>query len=202
MFSEAGVPYPPEEIYLRAFKHEEVLELWAREKEAKNFIRMKLFPILNRSGESGPKRSEGDRQIPEGFYKVNRFNPMSKFHLSLGIDYPNESDRIRTTNAKQPGSDIFIHGKHWTVGCLPIGDKGIEVLYVIAKDTKRNGHPIRVDIYPSRMVGPAWEQIHAQYRRHHSFWEELRPALDYFEKHHTLPEIEIGTDGGYKVLPD
>ncbi len=202
MFEEAGITYPPMEIYLRAFKLEDVLELWARGKEVKSFTRVKLFPILNRSGEPGPKRSEGDRQIPEGFYVVDRFNPMSKFHLSLGINYPNESDKIRTTNAERPGSDIFIHGKQWTVGCLPIGDGGIEVLYIIIKDTKKNGCPIRVDIYPSRMRGQAWEKVREQYHHHHSFWAELRPALEYFEKHHIPPKIEIGTSGDYRLISD
>jgi murein L,D-transpeptidase YafK len=202
MFAEAGLSYPPAEIYLRAFKLEEVLELWARGADARNFTRVKLFPIVNQSGEPGPKRQEGDRQIPEGFYLVNRFNPLSRFHLSLGINYPNESDRIRTTNPNDPGSDIFIHGKHWTVGCLPIGDDGIEVLYVIAEDTRSNGRPIRVDIFPSRMIGSAWIQILEKYRRHHAFWAELLPALEYFEKHHIPPKVETGPDGSYHLRLD
>ena len=199
MFAEAGVPYPPAEIYLRAFKLEAVLELWARGPETESFTRIRFFPVVNKSGKPGPKREEGDRQIPEGFYVINRFNPLSKFHLSLGINYPNASDRIRTTNPENPGSDIFIHGKRRTVGCLPIGDSGIEVLYIVADDTRKNGRPIRVDIYPSRMVGPEWEQVCEKYPQHHGFWEELRPALDHFETHHTRPEVEASTDGSYVV---
>jgi murein L,D-transpeptidase YafK len=202
MFAEAGVSYPPAAIYLRAFKLEDLLELWARGPNIPCFTQVKVFSILKKSGEPGPKRRAGDRQVPEGFYTVNRFNPLSKYHLSLGINYPNKSDRIRATNAEHPGSDIFIHGKQTTIGCLPIGDERIELLYIIADDSrKKNNHPIRVDIYPSRMTGPSWKEIREKYRDHHSFWEELRPALEYFEKHRRLPKVEIADDGAYCLQP-
>ena len=123
MFADAGVPYPAREIYLRAFKFEGQLELWARPaNDHALFHLVHTYPIQCASGRLGPKRREGDGQVPEGFYFVERFNPRSLFHLSLGLNYPNASDRLLTTNPAQPGSDVFIHGNAVSVGCLAMGD--------------------------------------------------------------------------------
>ena len=89
IFAAAGVSYPAREIYLRVFKHEGQLELWARSVPSPAPFRLvQTYPILRASGRLGPKRREGDEQVPEGFYRIDRFNPRSLFHLSLGLDYP------------------------------------------------------------------------------------------------------------------
>lgn len=100
----------------------------------------------------GHKQVEGDGKTPEGRYFINRRNPESAFHLSLGISYPNTEDRARArARGKTPGGDIFIHGgprardpkgADWTAGCVSVSDKEIEVIYAMV----RNGTP--VDIYP------------------------------------------------------
>jgi len=104
-----GLAYPPREIFLRAFKKEKTLELWARSDQAKGFTLITSYAICAASGSLGPKRRSGDRQVPEGFYTIDRFNPHSGFHLSLRIDYPNAADRILGRQGSL-GSDIFIHG--------------------------------------------------------------------------------------------
>ena len=58
------------------------------------FTLFKTYKVCMQSGSIGPKRSEGDNQVPEGFYYINEFNPNSNYHLSLGLNYPNASDKM------------------------------------------------------------------------------------------------------------
>ncbi len=100
----------------------------------------------------GHKRWEGDGRTPEGRYVVNRRNPNSRFHLSLGLSYPNAKDVAAARAAgKDPGGDIFIHGRSnplklrrddWTDGCISVSNQEMEWIYKVV----RNGTP--VDIYP------------------------------------------------------
>ena len=94
-------------IYLRAFKDEKKIELWAKNFTDSKYKLIKVYKICRTSGDLGPKREQGDRQIPEGFYHINRFNPYSNFLLSLGLNYPNKSDRILGEKGNL-GNDIFI----------------------------------------------------------------------------------------------
>ena len=43
----------------------------------------------------GHKMYEGDGRTPEGVYYINRMNPDSQYHLSLGISYPDPEDTAR-----------------------------------------------------------------------------------------------------------
>ena len=194
-----GLPYPPREIFLRAFKNEAQIEVWARE-DAGRFDLLHTYPVLAASGGPGPKRREGDRQVPEGFYFVDRLNPESSFHLSLGLDYPNASDRI-LSDPDHPGSDIFIHGKKTTIGCLPIGDAAIEELYLLALDTRQRGQrEIPVHLFPARMSGAEWERFTAdQPPALVKFWAQLQPAYDAFERTRRIPAISVDGAGRYLV---
>ena len=81
---------------------------------------------------------QGDYQVPEGFYYINEFNPNSNYHLSLGLNYPNASDRI-LSDSLSPGGDIYIHGSCVSVGCIPVTDEQIEEIYIIASYAKASG---------------------------------------------------------------
>jgi murein L,D-transpeptidase YafK len=202
-FRAAGVAYPGE-IFLRWLKREAVLELWARN-PGRRFRLVASYPILASSGEPGPKRREGDRQVPEGFYEIDRFNPLSLFHLSLGLNYPNAADRVLSDREK-PGGDIFIHGNHVSIGCAPLGDDGIEEVYLAALDARAHGQTrIAVHIFPARMTGVDWEQFAATEIARRSelgpFWEQLRPAYDAFESRRLVPQVTVAADGRY-VVPD
>ena len=198
-FSNAGVAYPPAVLHLRAFKREGELELWAAGK-AGPLKKVATYSVRASSGVPGPKRKEGDLQVPEGFYKIDRYNPKSLFHLSLGLDYPNAADRI-LSDRERPGSDIFIHGKEVTIGCLPMGDDMIEQIYIAALDTKSK--PVTVHIFPARMDGEDWlkwraEQV-AKTPALDAFWRQLEPAYDQFEKSRVLPKISVAPDGAYQL---
>ena len=122
-------------LALLAFKHERILEVWKQTDGRWTYI--KRYPFTGFSGELGPKLREGDRQIPEGEYRIEYLNPNSAYHLSMKLDYPNAFDREKATleERHEPGSDIMIHGNRMTVGCIPIGDEAIEeVFYLVAKN--------------------------------------------------------------------
>lgn len=98
----------------------------------------------------GDKKVEGDGKTPEGLYYINRRNPNSTYHLSLGISYPNDADREEAKAlGKPPGGDIFIHGrarknkgrgKDWTAGCIAVKDGQMEEVYSMV----RVGTPIMI----------------------------------------------------------
>lgn len=136
-FRIAGLNYPPNEIALLAFKAEQQLELWARVDGG--WVQIHRYPIQAASGHAGPKLREGDRQVPEGRYRIIGLNPNSAYHLSMKLDYPNAFDRqwADAEGRSEPGSDIFIHGKAVSVGCLAMGDSAIEELFVLVADVGR-----------------------------------------------------------------
>ena len=170
-------------IFIRAFKLEEKLEVWGKDKESRKFKLITSFPFCHSSGYLGPKRRRGDYQIPEGFYEIDRFNPESNFHLSLGVNYPNASDKIKS-DATKLGGDIFIHGSCVTVGCIPITDDWIEEVYILAVEAKNNGQlSIPVHIFPSRLNENNYQELIKDYPNYKSFWSNLKEGYDYFEKY-------------------
>ncbi len=123
----------PDKLMLIGLKYEKVLEVWG-ELHGK-WQHIYSYPFSAFSGRLGPKLEEGDRQIPEGVYRVTFLNPKSKFHLSLRLNYPNAFDKMVAKRDKRTdlGGDIMIHGSDRTVGCIPIGDEAIEELYFLAQ---------------------------------------------------------------------
>ncbi len=138
VFSQAGVSYPPERLTLLAFKAEKRLEVYAPDREGK-MKRVTSYPVLAASGMAGPKLQEGDRQVPEGFYRIVLLNPNSSYHLSLRVDYPNAEDIARAKeegrDTSNLGSDIMIHGGAGSSGCLAIGDPAVEEIFGLVAKT-------------------------------------------------------------------
>jgi len=135
-FEAAKIPYPPKKVIFVGLKHEKILEVWACGKENR-FSLIRTYPILAASGRLGPKLKEGDRQVPEGLYRIESLNPNSIFHLSLRINYPNEFDRQQAEreNRTNLGGDIMIHGSNASIGCLAMGDEAAEDLFILAAVT-------------------------------------------------------------------
>ncbi len=200
VFKQRGIQYPPQNIFIRIFKKEQSLELWARSRENDSFTFIKDYKFSGFSGDLGPKREEGDLQIPEGFYHVDRFNPASRFYLSLGINYPNKSDRILGKKGRL-GGDIFIHGSFVTIGCIPITTDKIKELYLIAVETKSNGQDkISVHIFPRKLDKQGIDELRKQYRDNQniiSFWMNLKKGFDIFEQTHHLPKVIVNEKGEY-----
>jgi len=149
-FAELGVTYPPARVLFRAFKSERELELWIGDK-GKKMVLFRTYAIAGSSGTLGPKRKEGDKQVPEGVYFIDRYNPASKFYLSLGLNYPNAHDKS-VADPSRPGGDIFIHGDTRSIGCLAMTDEKIREIYPLALDARDGGQSkVPVHIFPFRM---------------------------------------------------
>jgi murein L,D-transpeptidase YafK len=188
------------EIYIRVFKKEKKLELWGRDSLHQKFLFLKEYRVCRSSGQPGPKRMQGDGQVPEGFYHIDKFNPWSSFHLSLGINYPNASDEILSDQGR-PGGDIFIHGSCVTIGCIPLTDEKVEELYIFAVEAKNNGQEnIPVQIFPVKMQGEKYQALCEKYEEDESmitFWKNLEEGYLYFEKYKTIPNIVVDQEGVY-----
>lgn len=186
-------------LFLRAFKKEQILEVWIKEKGREQFTLLHTYDFCSSSGTLGPKRKEGDLQIPEGIYQINHFNPLSNFYLSLGINYPNESDKI-LSDKNPPGGAIYIHGNCVTTGCVPITDDKIKELYVIAVEARNGGQEkIPVHIFPTKLDVDGIdflkkktvdiETIH--------FWGNLESIYRDFQSSRKLKAIKVDNSGRY-----
>lgn len=191
-------------ILFVAYKAEAVLDIYAKAPDEANYRKLASWPVCASSGKLGPKRRQGDGQVPEGFYRIDRFNPVSNFHLSLGIDYPNAADR-RKIHAANPGGDIFIHGSCATVGCLPMTDAVIEEIYLYAVHARNSGQAtIPVYIFPFMMTRENMEKYEAIYRGHPEligFWQNIRKGYDIFIKHKMALAVNVMKNGDYGFGP-
>jgi murein L,D-transpeptidase YafK len=202
-FEAKKLVWPANYIYIRSFKYDSQMEVWVKDKISDPFKLFKTYKVCVLAGTLGPKRMEGDYQVPEGFYYINEFNPNSSYYLSLGINYPNASDRL-LSDSLRPGSDIYIHGSCVTVGCIPITDQQIDELYILAAHAKDHGQdfipvhifPIRYTVKKSAAYLDNLTKDDASLRK---FSDRLEQAYDYFDKYHQLPVILIGDSGQYIV---
>lgn len=194
LLEKAGLTYPVDEVYLRGLKKERLLELWAGKRGAP-MVLVKSYPFCAASGELGPKRKEGDLQVPEGLYEVPSFNPYSDYHLSMKVSYPNASDRLRS-DAKRPGGLIYLHGNCASIGCIAIQDEPIEEVYLIVIDAKRQ--PARFDIFPTRLTAEGLAGLDDSANA--EFWKELMPAYTAFEQNHRPAPFTVSKKTGAYVL--
>lgn len=202
MFESKGVSYPPKDIYIRSFKSQNEMEVWGRNDPESEYKLIKLYRICALSGILGPKRYEGDRQVPEGFYFIEDFNPRSDYYLSMLLNYPNYSDQI-LSDRNRPGGDIYIHGGCVTVGCMPMTDDVIQELYVLCLNAKMNGETyIPVHIFPTRFDERGLNFLGREYSKEQmkqEFWVNLKAGYDYFEKYHKVFPVVYTPDGKYAV---
>lgn len=202
-FERKKLAWPPTQMYIRTFKYDRILEVWVKGEEKETFKLFKTYKICMQSGSMGPKRSEGDYQVPEGFYYINEFNPNSNYHLALGINYPNSSDKI-LSDSFHPGNSIYIHGNCVSTGCIAISDAPIEELYSLASFTKDQGQDfIPVHVFPIKYnVKKSFEYL-AQATKENQplqkFAVTLKEAYDYFEDKKKLPVIMINKKGEYII---
>ena len=204
-FEAKKLNWPPEELYIRIFKYDRVLEVWVRQNNNKPFKLFKTYKVCMQSGTLGPKRMEGDYQMPEGFYYINEFNPNSNYHLALGLNYPNSSDKILSDSLRlRPGGAIYIHGSCVSTGCIAIDNKPIEELYTLASFAKENGQEfIPVHVFPVKYnVKKSLEylaQVSKDNQPLQKFAVSLKAAYDYFEDRKQLPVIMVNKKGEYIV---
>jgi len=158
------------------------------------------FSICSRSGNLGPKRQYGDYQVPEGFYQIAQYNPASSYYLSLGLNYPNLSDR-KKSKASNLGGDIYIHGACVTIGCMPMTDDKIKEIYLYAIYAKQNGQSsIPVYVFPFKMNNQNFTQYQEKYSNDTeliSFWKNIKQGFDIFTKTNKELKYSVEKNGDY-----
>jgi murein L,D-transpeptidase YafK len=191
-------------ILLVAYKAESIMEVYVKKKGEQQLRKLFTYSICARSGQLGPKRRYGDGQVPEGFYEINRFNPTSSFYLSLGLNYPNLSDKRKSTSSNL-GGDIFIHGACVTIGCMPMTDAIIKEIYLLAIHAKNTGQlHIPVYIFPFKMNDRNWEEYQLSYKNYPdllAFWKNLKTGYDTFVKQPKVLSFQVTSQGDYHFLP-
>ena len=192
------------EVYLQVFKAEQELELWAKNKSDQTFKRIKTYKVCRTVGILGPKRKEGDLQIPEGFYHIDAYNPASSYYLSMRINYPNKSDRILGYQPRL-GGNICIHGACVTIGCVPITDAYIKELYLFCIEAKDKGqHKIPVSIYPCHLSDRNFTALQNKYHSDKdklNLWTDLKSAYQQFVQTKQLPNITFLPNGRHVINP-
>jgi murein L,D-transpeptidase YafK len=164
-------------ILVRVYKKESELELWKQTSSGK-YALLKSYPICRWSGQLGPKKVEGDRQVPEGFYNVgmNQLNPNSRYYLSFDVGYPNNFDR----QLGRAGGDIMVHGSCSSRGCFAMTDKQMAEIYAVAREALQAGEgSFQLQSYPFHMTA----ENMAKNRKNPNlgFWQNLKEGSDNFE---------------------
>lgn len=202
-FEEKGLTWPAKYIYIRSFKFDAQLEIWVKNNVADKYKLFKTYRVCMQSGTMGPKRMQGDYQVPEGFYYITEFNPRSQYHLSLGLNYPNAADKI-LSDPNRPGNGIYIHGSCVSVGCIPVTDSDIEEVYILASYAHDAGQEyIPVHIFPIRYNNKKSVAYFNNYIKDNptlkSFSCQLEKAYNEFENTHQAPIIMIDSKGDYVI---
>ncbi|WP_342069401.1 L,D-transpeptidase family protein [Yoonia algicola] len=132
--SHASVYTGPDVTRIQVLKERREMQL------LNNRTLLKSYKIDLGFSPAGHKTQEGDGRTPEGGYRIDRRNPNSRFHLSLGISYPDAND-LAYAQAKgiDPGGDIFIHGTpqrwmgtpDWTWGCIAVTNEEMDEVYAM-----------------------------------------------------------------------
>jgi len=194
LYADAGVGFPPRQLLLRGFKKENRVEVWAATDKSGPLTHVTTYEICYASGKLGPKRREGDSQVPEGFYHIGYYNAASAFHLSMQVSYPNQSDRI-LGDRRAPGSAIMIHGDCASIGCISLSDERTEEIWVMAAATRRYGTTIYVHLLPSRDM--AGLLAAGAYPQHRQFWLNLKEGDDKFRQNKIIPTVRVNRSGRY-----
>jgi murein L,D-transpeptidase YafK len=205
-FAAKGLEWPAKYMYIRSFKLDSKLEIWVKNSAAEPYRKFKTYKVCALAGNLGPKRYQGDYQVPEGFYYINEFKPNSQYHLALGVNYPNASDRILSDKAK-PGGEIYVHGSCVTVGCIPLTDPIIEEVYVLSASTKAAGQDfIPIHVFPISFKSDKSKETLDKMLEQRPDYKPLAHRLEkvyyYFEEKKQLPTIVINALGEYDMLQE
>ncbi len=141
---------PSDPILIRIFKQESELEVWKQDRSGR-YALLKIYPICRWSGKLGPKKVEGDRQAPEGFYSVAawQMNPNSQYNVSFNLGYPNKLER----ELGYKGEALMVHGACTSAGCFALTDSGVSEIYAIAAAALAAGQQeFQVQSFPFRMT--------------------------------------------------
>jgi murein L,D-transpeptidase YafK len=184
-------------VFIRIFKHESELEVWI--KRAGRFELFRAYPVCRWSGWLGPKLKQGDRQTPEGFYRVARgqLNPASAHHLSFDLGFPNAFDRAHG----RTGAYLMVHGGCSSAGCYAMTDRGVDDIYRLVEAALKGGQAaVLVHAFPFRMTDFKRTVLGLGNEEWHDFWDNLAEGYHAFEATRLPPEVRV-VDGRYQIDP-
>ncbi len=183
-------------IYLRIFKEEKECEMWMKPRHRREYALFKVYTICASSGKIGPKKREGDLQVPEGFYFVtpNRMMPDHRYHMAFDLGYPNLYDQ----HHQRTGSHVRMHGGCSSISSLAMGDEDMEEIYTIAAAAMDNGQRFfRVHSFPFRMEDKRMDSRVAGYPGYRTFWGNLKLGYDFFGVMKYPPNVTVSSNGEY-----
>ena len=174
-------------VLIRTYKQEAEFEVWKKAKDGR-YALLKTFPMCRWSGQLGPKRKEGDRQAPEGYYAITpaQLNPNSHYHLSYDIGYPNAYDRAHGGT----GSYLMVHGDCSSAGCYSMTDQQIEEIYALVREAQSGGQKaVQMEAFPFHFTA----QNMARHRLDPNmpFWKNLKEGADRFEITKVEPKVGV-----------
>jgi murein L,D-transpeptidase YafK len=174
-------------ILVRLFKEESEFEVWKKNRDGE-FALLKTYPICRWSGDLGPKKREGDRQAPEGFYTVSpgQMNPQSNYYLAFNTGYPNAYDRAWGFT----GSELMVHGDCSSRGCYAMTDEQIQEIYALARESFFGGQKdFQLQAFPFRMT--ALNMAKHRNNPNFAFWKMIKEGYDNFEATHQEPKVAV-----------
>jgi murein L,D-transpeptidase YafK len=183
--------------HVRIFKREKRLEVWMAREDGR-YAMFRSYDICTFSGSLGPKLAEGDRQAPEGFYRVSRaqLNPNSRHHLAFNLGYPNAFDMQHG----RTGSALMVHGGCSSIGCYAITDEGVDEVYAVVEAALDAGQDaVDVHVFPFALTATALE-VESQ-SPWLGFWQNLKRGYDEFEAWSVPPKVSA-CNGEYRFGAD
>lgn len=172
-------------ILVRIFKEESELEIWKRDRSGQ-YALLKTYPMCRWSGKLGPKKANGDRQAPEGFYHVNAgmLNPNSQYYLSFNLGYPNKLEAA----LGYTGEALMVHGACSSSGCFALTDEGVSEIYAVAREALKGGQgSFQVQAFPFRMTAP--KMARSRNDPNYAFWTDLKRGYDIFQTTRQQPKV-------------
>jgi murein L,D-transpeptidase YafK len=175
-------------ILVRIYKEDSQLEVWKKRQADGRFALLKTYEICRWSGDLGPKKTEGDKQAPEGFYNVTpgQMNPRSAYYLSFDMGFPNAYDR----SLGRTGKHLMVHGDCLSAGCYAMTDPQVEEVYALAREAFRGGQKsFQVQAMPFRMT--AENLARRRNNPNLAFWKNLKQGSDHFEATRQEPKVAV-----------
>lgn len=174
-------------LLARIFKEEAEMEIWKKNRDGE-FALLKTYPICRWSGDLGPKKREGDRQAPEGFYTITpaQMNPNSNYYLAFNTGYPNAYDR----SWGHTGSELMVHGDCSSRGCYAMTDEQMQEIYALARESFFGGQrSFQLQAFPFRMT--ALNMAKHRNSPHFAFWKMIKEGHDHFEATKQEPKVAV-----------
>ena len=178
---------PSSPTLIRTYKKEAELEIW-KMKSNGEYALLKTYPMCRWSGQLGPKKREGDMQVPEGFYSIapGQMNPTSHYYLAFNVGYPNAYDRAYG----RTGGNVMVHGVCSSAGCFSMTDEQVADIYAIARDLFSGGQrEIQLQSYPFHMTAENMAKFRLD--PNIDFWKNLKDGSDHFEVTKTEPSVRV-----------